>query len=86
MGPSGAMLITAKEYFYEPAPTIKIKSTVGAGDSMVAGIIIGMQKKLPLRDILKYGVAAGTAATINAGSGLCTRENIEKVRSLFLVN
>jgi 6-phosphofructokinase 2 len=85
MGAAGAMLITAKEHYHEPAPAIKIKSTVGAGDSMVAGIIIGMQKKLSLRDVLKYGVAAGTAATITTGSGLCTRENIEKIRSFFIV-
>ncbi|MBO9204285.1 MULTISPECIES: 1-phosphofructokinase family hexose kinase [Niastella] len=86
MGAAGAMLITANEYYHQPAPTIKIKSTVGAGDSMVAGIIIGMQKQLPWKDVLKYGVAAGTAATINAGSGLCTRENLDKVRSFFIVN
>jgi 6-phosphofructokinase 2 len=86
MGAAGAMLITAKEFYHEAAPAIKIKSTVGAGDSMVAGILIGMQKKLPLKEVLKYGVAAGTAATIHAGSGLCTPENIEKIRSFFIVN
>src|SRR5215471_16088711 len=86
MGAAGAMLITAKEHCHEPAPAIKVKSTVGAGDSMVAGIIIGMQKKLPLNEVLKYGVAAGTAATINAGSDLCTPENIEKIRSFFVVD
>ena len=85
MGAAGAMLITAKEHFHEPAPAIKIKSTVGAGDSMVAGLIIGMQKTDSLREVLKYGVAAGTAATITAGSGLCTRENLDKVRSFFVV-
>jgi 6-phosphofructokinase 2 len=84
MGAGGAMLVTANEYYHEPAPPIKIKSTVGAGDSMVAGIIIAMQKKLSLRDVLRYGIAAGTAATMNAGTGLCTRENIEKIRSFFV--
>jgi 6-phosphofructokinase 2 len=85
MGAAGAMLITAKEHYHEPAPAIRIKSTVGAGDSMVAGIIIGMQKDLSWKNVLKYGVAAGTAATINAGSGLCTRETLEKIRSFFVV-
>jgi len=85
MGAAGAMLITAREHYHEPAPAIKIKSTVGAGDSMVAGLIIGMQKTDSLREVLKYGVAAGTAATITAGSGLCTRENLDKVRSFFTV-
>ena len=69
--------------FHEAAPAIKIKSTVGAGDSMVAGIIIALQKKLSWRDVLRYGVAAGTAATMNAGTELCTRENVEKVRAFF---
>ena len=86
MGPGGAMLVTAKEHFHEPAPPIKVKSTVGAGDSMVAGIIIGMQRNESLKNVLKYGVAGGTAATINTGSGLATRENIEKIRSYFTVN
>jgi 6-phosphofructokinase 2 len=85
MGPAGAMLITAKEHYHEPAPAIKIKSTVGAGDSMVAGLIIAMHKKLSLQDTLRYGIAAGTAATMNAGTGLCTKENIEKIRSFFIV-
>jgi 6-phosphofructokinase 2 len=85
MGAAGAMLITAREHYHEPAPAIKIKSTVGAGDSMVAGLIIGMQKTDSLREVLKYGVAAGTAATITAGSSLCTRENLDKVRSFFIV-
>jgi 6-phosphofructokinase 2 len=83
MGPAGAILVTANEYFHEAAPAIKIKSTVGAGDSMVAGILIALQKKLSWRDVLRYGVAAGTAATMNAGAELCTRENVEKVRSFF---
>jgi len=83
MGPAGAILVTANEYFHEAAPAIKIKSTVGAGDSMVAGILIALQKKLSWRDVLRYGVAAGTAATMNAGAELCTRENVEKVRAFF---
>ena len=83
MGPAGAILVTANEYFHEAAPAIKIKSTVGAGDSMVAGILIALQKKLSWRDVLRYGVAAGTAATMTAGTKLCTRENVEKVRAFF---
>lgn len=83
MGAAGAILVTAKEYFHEAAPAIKIKSTVGAGDSMVAGMLIALQRKLSWRDVLRYGVAAGTAATMNAGTKLCTREDVEKVRAFF---
>jgi len=83
MGPAGAALVTANEYFHEAAPAIKVKSTVGAGDSMVAGIIMALQQKQPLRDVLRYGIAAGTAATINPGTELCSKEEVEKIYSLF---
>jgi 6-phosphofructokinase 2 len=83
MGPAGAALVTAKEYFHEAAPAIKVKSTVGAGDSMVAGVIMALQQKLSWRDVLRYGIAAGTAATIKAGTGLCSKEEFEKIYSLF---
>jgi 6-phosphofructokinase 2 len=84
MGPAGAALITAKEYFHEPAPAVKVKSTVGAGDSMVAGIIMALQRKLSWRDVLRYGVAAGTAATTNPGTELSSKEEVERIHSLFL--
>jgi len=83
MGPSGAMLITATEKHYEAAPAVKIKSTVGAGDSMLAGILIALQKRWSWEDVLRYGVAAGTAATINAGTALCAKEDVEKIYSFF---
>jgi len=83
MGPAGAVVVTAKEYFHEAAPAIKVKSTVGAGDSMVAGVIMALQQKLSWRDVLRYGIAAGTAATINPGTGLCSKEEFEKIYALF---
>ena len=83
MGPDGAALVTAKEHFHEPAPAIKVKSTVGAGDSMVAGVIMALQQKLSWRDVLRYDIAAGTAATINPGTGLCSKAEFEKIYSLF---
>jgi 6-phosphofructokinase 2 len=83
MGPAGATLVTADEQYHEAAPAIKIKSTVGAGDSMVAGIIMALQQHQPWKNVLRYGVAAGTAATMNAGSELCSKENVEKIYSFF---
>src|SRR5215471_1803553 len=70
MGPAGAMAITAKEHYHEPAPAVKVKSTVGAGDSMLAGIIAAALKKWPVKNILRYGISCGTAATMNMGTGL----------------
>jgi 6-phosphofructokinase 2 len=83
MGPSGAMLITATEKYYEAAPAIKKKSTVGAGDSMVAGVLWAISEKWAWKEVLRYGIACGTAATINAGTALCAKEDVEKIYSFF---
>jgi 6-phosphofructokinase 2 len=83
MGPAGATLVTSNEQYHEAAPAIKIKSTVGAGDSMVAGMIIAMQQQLPWKKVLRYGIASGTAATMNAGTELCSKQDVEKIYSFF---
>lgn len=79
MGAAGAMLITATEQYHVAAPPVKRKSTVGAGDSMVAGIMVALSANMPWKNILQYGVASGTAATINAGTALCSKEDVEKI-------
>jgi len=83
MGASGAMLVTANEQYHEAAPAVKIKSTVGAGDSMLAGIIIALQKSWDWKNVLRYGVSSGTAATMNPGTELCDKEDVEKIYSFF---
>ncbi len=51
-------------------------STVGAGDSMVAGMVLAMQRDASWKDVLTEGVAAGTAATLNPGTALCKPDDI----------
>lgn len=79
MGSQGAMLIT-KEYAEQvPAPQVKSRSTVGAGDSMVAGLVYKMSLGWSLSDSVKYGVAAGAAAVMSLGSALCRRDDVEEL-------
>lgn len=77
MGATGAWLVTANESFFCAAPVVKKLSTVGAGDSMVAGMVYKLQQKASLPDVLKFGVACGTAATMHAGTKLFEREDAE---------
>jgi 6-phosphofructokinase 2 len=83
MGPSGVMLVTKDETRTITAPVVKIKSTVGAGDSMVAGIVISLSKEKTLFDAMQYGVACGTAATMNWGTQLCNKEDAEKLYAIL---
>ena len=81
MGENGAMLITKDEDHHIIPPKVERKSTVGAGDSMVAGLVLALSQKKSFKDVLKYAVACGTAATMNPGTGLCKKEDVETIFS-----
>lgn len=70
MGEKGAWLVSHDEDFFCAPPAVKKQSTVGAGDSMVAGMLYMLQQQASLENTLKFGVACGTAATMNAGTRL----------------
>lgn len=79
MGPAGAMLVTEKLIERIAAPVVKKKSTVGAGDSMVAGIVYSIANGKSLKEAVRYGVMCGTAATMNYGTELCKKEDVENL-------
>jgi len=80
-GPSGA-LVAAREQapiWFRPPP-VRPVSTVGAGDSMVAGIAASLARGHDLIDATRLGVAAGTATVLTPGTELCTPTDV----ALFL--
>ena len=79
MGSLGAMMITKEDIYKVAAPPVKRRSTVGAGDSMVAGIVLSLSNGKSLKEAIGYGVACGTAATINAGTELCKLNDVKKI-------
>lgn len=83
MGPMGAWLITEEKRYFVEAPQVEKKSTVGAGDSMVAGITYSLQKGKTLREAIRFGVACGSAATMNDGTQLFTKADAEKLYAII---
>jgi len=79
MGAEGAMLVTSSISRQIKPPIIERKSTVGAGDSMVAGIVYALNQGNQLTEAVKYGVACGTATTLNPGTELCRKEDVENL-------
>ena len=75
MGMAGATIVTKNFTELIRAPKVNRKSTVGAGDSMVAGIVFFLSRGESLQEAAKFGVACGTAATMNAGTELCKKED-----------
>lgn len=79
MGAGGAMLVTDREAEMVHPPPVQRRSTVGAGDSMVAGIVYSLQQHQSLREALRFGVACGTAATLNPGTELCHPDDVARI-------
>jgi 6-phosphofructokinase 2 len=79
MGPDGAMLFNKESTNFVAAPKVEKKSTVGAGDSMVGGMVWALSQSLPLKDVLKWGVACGSAATMNEGTQLFKKGDAERL-------
>jgi 6-phosphofructokinase 2 len=76
---AGVLLVTAAGCERLRAPTVPIISRVGAGDSMVAGLVLGLSRALSLRQAVLFGIAAGTAAVMTPGTALCRREDAERL-------
>lgn len=79
LGAAGALWVTATEHVRLAAPAVKVASTVGAGDSLVAGIVSSLTRGRPLAEAMRFGVAAGAAAVMNPGTELCHREDAERL-------
>lgn len=79
LGGEGAVLINEKEALQFIPPKLKIKSTVGAGDTMVAGIVYQLNKGQTISEAVKFGVACGSATTINSGMQLGTLSGAKKL-------
>ncbi|MDD2310612.1 MAG: 1-phosphofructokinase family hexose kinase [Desulfuromonadaceae bacterium] len=79
LGAGGVLLATADGCERLQTPLVPIKSKVGAGDSMVAGIVLSLARGNKISDAVRFGVAAGAAAVMTPGSELCRREDTERL-------
>jgi 6-phosphofructokinase 2 len=77
LGQGGALLASDAGVTRIGAPTVRIKSRVGAGDSTVAGFVLGLARGLALSDAGRFAVACGAAAVMTQGTDLCRREDAE---------
>ncbi|PQJ72402.1 1-phosphofructokinase family hexose kinase [Polaribacter butkevichii] len=82
LGKDGAFIAHKNGIDYVSAPVISVKSTIGAGDSMVAGLIYAITQNETPKNMLRWGVACGVSATLSEGSDLAHKINIDKILKL----
>lgn len=85
LGAEGAILTDGNKRYYCKSANVAINSTVGAGDSMIASACMQILKDAPLCEVLRHGVAAGTAAITTSGTNLFYRDKYEEIYSQISV-
>lgn len=79
MGARGILLVSEGHEYLAVPPNVDVQSTIGAGDSSVAGFISGLVQKKSLKECLVYAAAAGTATTLHQGTALAQKEDFERL-------
>ena len=76
-GSNGALLANADGAWFVPAVPVDVHSSVGAGDSFLAGMIFAFASGMTPVQALRWGSAAGAATAATPRTGLCARPEVE---------
>jgi len=79
MGGEGAVFCDGSQMLVGKPPKVTVQSTVGAGDSMMAAVVCGFQKKWPLEEIASYALAVSAAKVSCPGSAPPSLELVQTV-------
>ena len=79
LGAAGVLWVAAGTAKRLSSPMVPVRSTVGAGDSMLAGIVLRLQQGRSMEQAVGFGVAAGAATVMNPGTELCRRLDAERL-------
>jgi 6-phosphofructokinase 2 len=77
LGTEGAVLVDARNSYHSTAPKVRVRSTVGSGDAMLAGMIAACLRQQDARQMLRFGIICGSATASHPGTGLFTSSEIE---------
>jgi 6-phosphofructokinase 2 len=79
-GADGNVLATADRRLFSPAPKVRVRSTVGAGDSFVAALVLAVARGQDDAEALAMGSAAAAAAVMTDATQLCRPEDVMRLR------
>jgi 6-phosphofructokinase 2 len=85
MGAAGALLMTRDVAFRANGFAIQPASVSGAGDSFLAAMVWSLCRDSSFENALRYGVAGGSAALFNPGTGLCRATDVHRLASEVMV-
>jgi len=77
LGADGALVASREGVLRQAAMSCDVRSAVGAGDSFTAAMTLALTRDAPLAEALRWGVAAGTAAVVCAGTARVRRADVD---------
>jgi 1-phosphofructokinase family hexose kinase len=77
LGADGLLLAGQRRSVWARPPRVRTLNPVGAGDALLAGVAWGLEQRLPLEEVTRWGVAAGTAAAMREGVDVGTRSEVQ---------
>ncbi|MGI9328542.1 MAG: 1-phosphofructokinase family hexose kinase [Pseudomonadales bacterium] len=80
LGARGALAISHDQGWQVAPPLVKVDSKVGAGDSFMAALTLGLSASWSLREALIYAMAAATSAVMTPATELCTKASTDALR------
>ena len=86
MGERGAVAVRGNEVWHAVPPKVEAVSTVGSGDSMVAGISLGLAQGRSLPESLALGSAAGAATAMTSGAEMGKRKDVDRLLPRVVLN
>lgn len=79
LGKMGALFAEAGRYWLASPPAISEANPIGAGDSMVGGLVWALSQGESLPEAMRWGLACGAATASQPGTTVGTRAQVESL-------
>jgi 6-phosphofructokinase 2 len=85
MGARGALGFSRKGDYWAKPPRVKVRNSLGAGDSLMGGIVSVMSDSGSFEEALRVGVACGTATVLAVSGDLCKKADVDSIKKEVII-
>jgi 1-phosphofructokinase len=78
LGEQGSLFASKEETWRVRVPKVHVQNTVGCGDALLGGVLLGLKKNMPLKDAARLGAAASVSTAARCIPQLCRREDLAR--------
>ncbi|KQA25497.1 1-phosphofructokinase [Vibrio metoecus] len=86
MGANGVMWLNENEWLHAKPPKMQVVSTVGAGDTLVAGLCWGHMQHMDKDNLLRFATALSALAVTQVGVGISDKEQLNTLQQQIQVS